>query len=348
MTSDKQLRNYLAGNCNVDSSAIDSLISQTTNTSPWYTNLLIISSAWLGSILIVGGLLFSLMNVLLEDKVGMSIGLFIVVATVILSRNKEFDRENIFLEQMLAACNLIGLGIFLGSAIPAFKGNFPEIILIIGIIQALIVPVFPIKTAQFLGTLISIAAFDIFVTARHSFFVFEIMTTLVCFSSFLFLLKKSELVGRLGADAYYAINSALLLASLYLLHINSIMGVKEMRFPFILLLFGGCINWYLIKTYIKQINISYYVALGFIVVVGLITYRYPGILATIGFVILCFSKGQTTNLKLSIISLAALIFYLYYSLQYTLLQKSISLMILGGFLLIAAAIYSKRGVLSAN
>jgi hypothetical protein len=343
------LKNYLQQNANLSSDDFHLIQNEVYQTGTWYINLLIGFSAWLGSILILGSF-FGLMAFLLESMIGVILGLTSILGVVIVSRSKNII-QNVFSEQVLLACSLIGLGVFGVSVFNFFKPNSSHFFLQISILETTVFFFFINKTRQFISVLITAFGISFFIHQNASFVVFEFMIVIFCFLSFLLNLKQTQFIKMLGVDKYNALSLGLLFTCFSLLIFSIantyIPTLGQTRFPYLLLAFGFGSTAYLLKSYSNEIGISFLVNAIFLIIIGIFTYKNPEILVVLSFVLVSFAQNKKYHLILSIAFLAIFISHFYYSLSFSLLYKSISLMALGALFIVASILYSKKGIKNA-
>lgn len=333
------------------------------NSSPWYIEGLMGCGGWLAAIFIIGlfsTCIFSTWHISDETLSGsllIVIGAVLTVGTLYLNYiTRLTGKPNVFASQLSLAMHLAGHILLLGGINTVFglwrlDGAFIPIMVIVTIaLQLLFIRYYADHIFRFISVLVIIAALNLLVYDTEYYVGLSIIVTMTgVLVSFLWTdrLSAAQQVAyyRLLQPLGYALAIGMMGTIIFELTVNRAL-LHTLHYPLItssaLLL---CLLWVevtLLRAYqIAPTAPLGMVILGMTVIIALPTMTVPGIIASVLLILLAFRRRNQILLGLAYIALAGFIGYYYYSLNSTLLTKSIILMTTGSLLLLGRVFFRR-------
>lgn len=310
-----------------------SLPIETTETRgsalPWFVKLFIGISAWIAAILITA--FFFIINIIDEDK-ALGFGLAFCVLAIVLNR---IGRGNIFWGQLSLAMSLTGQVLtIIGFA--EINDDLLPMTIFVAILEAFLIWLHRDVVLRFISTLVIVSfmlalIFDQDTYTSLHVFVFILAALSLC----LHLMENRVKLSRLG-DLLMPVNSAI---TFFYLGVLTLPLTDEFEldwritaiclFPLLLFLLTRIVSdlGYSLRN---RVVIALTVGCALLLIPSL---RMPGILAAITILILGFWHNNRGLMGLASIFLVFYIWAYYYSLEWTLLAKSLVLLTSGIILL---------------
>jgi uncharacterized membrane protein len=311
------------------------LAAEETST-PWYIQLAVGISAWIAALFIIGFITTGIF--LTESAVAYSItGLLFCAAAVGVKR---FFPRSIFAGQLTLALSLAGQGLFISGVAIGTEATIPTALATILLEVALIV-LYPGTLHRFISALVIVGALLAILLVEWE--LYETTHALVIGLASLALMtwyKDTWFMVKGWADLSRPIGYAAVIAMFGLLVPSAITEIDFAEYWWIstlgLLVVFYALIFLMIQSDSPHLSRTVVGAVaGGAIVLALVTWQTPGILAAITMLLLGFWRGHRLLMGLAIGFLVFFIGAFYYNLDLTLLEKSWILLATGILLFIA-------------
>ena len=310
--------------------------------SPWYIKVMLAFSGWLAAIFILG-FFFSVFSHLDKNTPVLIIaGSGLIIAAYFILKSK---KTNEFLEHLGLAFSLAGQGLL---SIAIFNqqddGSFPWLMMsFMQLTLALFMPNFVHRIFSTFFAVISLgAAIFYFTEYTNLIALYGILVMLLTAVVWLNEFRFPKQIEKLRAFGYGLVLATLIIkATNHFFHRNS-WNIQEIKTldtnlwfqPWMEQVLLSAITLYIVwkllqKVHPKPSQIATILALVGVFIITFLSFQAQGLLTGVMVILLGFSASNRVLLGLGIITLLYFISNYYYSLQNTLLDKSIILSILG-------------------
>lgn len=327
--------------------SIPSLLQK--NSSPWMIQALVALAAWWAAILF---LIFAFGTRLIDGKDSMVIfGLLFSLAAIFLKRFlyiPAMKSSYIFVSQLALAASVAGqilLVMGFGAEVKTYTGIC---LFIIGLEVAMFFA-YPDVIQRFASPIIVTGAcLCLFSELKLLMLIHALIPALGIAAVYLWI-EESWINTQKEALALKTLSYSIVVSMLGVLCLSAIQDFEFQRlFPIqywwissvclsllLLLLEHRILHSYGIQT----LSSFYFFALGSTLVLAALCHNSPGIIGAILILVLGFSRGNGTLMGIALLAFGSFLFFYYYNLQSTLLQKSLILMGTGTTLLLLRAFF---------
>ncbi len=327
----------------------DDVLQEAEIDSPWYIKVMLGFSGWLAAIFILG-FFFSVFSRLYKNTpVLIMIGGGLIIAAYFILKSK---KANEFLEHLGLAFSLAGQGLLSVAILNELKiglfhhENIAYLWLMMGFMQltlALFMPNFVHRIFSTFFAVISLgAAIFYFTEYANLIALYGILVMLLTAVVWLNEFRFPKQIEKLRAFGYGLVLATLIIkATNHFFHRNS-WNIQEIKTldanlwfqPWMEQVLLSVITLYIVwkllqKVHPKPSQIATILALFGVFLITFLSFQAQGLLTGVMVILLGFSASNRVLLGLGIITLLYFISNYYYSLQNTLLDKSIILSILG-------------------
>jgi uncharacterized membrane protein len=305
--------------------------------SPWFVRLFIGMSAWIASLILIAFL--GMANIIREPGQALFLGLILCAFTVALNR---FGPRNDFLGQFALAFSLTGQALFAYGVSALFPYNqdhhFTQTILLVILLECVLIWLYRDPVQRFISTLVITGGILAIFYDLHTHEAIQLLILVLAVTLGLLYWMEHHLTALGLEEVARPVTSGLTvyLLGLLILPLNNYSDIHDWWITAILLsvvlLF---LAWQIMVNAGSSrfsLNILWIVAGCAVLLVP--AWQMPGILAAAIVLLLGFWRNNRSAIGLAA---AFLVFYLgayYYSLEWTLLAKSIALMSVGATLFI--------------
>lgn len=315
-------------------------ISQTDVSRVWYIRFLSGFSAWIAALLFATAL--GIVDLLQETGPRFVIGLLLVVIALLVRRRS--DPSQIFRTQLTLSVSLLGQGLMIASAFESLDERLASLFMFA--MATLLFLIYPDPLHRFLTALIALGG----LYALVAFIEFEItndtveigvhLVTVLLLVGAIWLWLHAHLRWRtplVTLPAVYALplSYALPIALLVALLVTSLLPQQSW-----ILSLGAIVCALAVVYRISAETQAPKLGQFFLVLtlmVGVLTFTEPGVIAALSLLVLGFARGDRVLMLLSASTFLFFISRYYYRLDITLLNKSFVLMLTGVVLLAAWA-----------
>jgi len=327
----------------------DADLQETEIDSPWYIKVMLAISGWLAAFFILG-FFFSVFSRLYKNTPVLFIaGGGLIAAAYFILRSK---KANEFLEHLGLASSLAGQGLLFLAIINVLEiglfrhGNYAYLWLTVGFIQlalALFMPNFVHRIFSTFFAVLSLGGALFYFTENTNLIaLYGILVMLLTAAVWLNEFRFPKQIEKLRAFGYGLVLATLIIkATNHFFHRNS-WNIQKFKIqdanlwfqPWMEQLLLSAITLYVVwkllqKIHPKPSQIATILALVGVLIITLLSFQAQGLLTGAIIILLGFSASNRVLLGLGVITLLYFISNYYYSLQNTLLDKSIILFILG-------------------
>ena len=306
-------------------------LQQEREVTPWFITAMIGISAWLSVILFLFFIFLS--NIINGAGSAIVVGLLLLVVTIFLHYSHE---DRLFIDQLALALNLTGQILFIGG-IGAVDGNIIAAALVTWFLEIFFIFIYKNHILRFLAVLIATLAALVLL---YEFELYQgihlVIILLAAGASWYWLAESDHLTDKIMAPLYQPLGYGFVIALQIILLLSVVSDMPNipnltwwystLGLTIILIM----LEIYLLDGYgISMSAPQSYAIFGSTVLVGLLLYQSPGIIASIIILALAFQRGNKVLLGLAIIFLSLFIIAFYYNLNITLLMKSVTLITTG-------------------
>lgn len=303
--------------------------------TPWFIHLLVGMSAWLAALLLL--FFFFLAELVTDSTSAMTVGLLLMIGTIFLYRST--TQMALFLSQLILVLNLTGQVLLVGGIFQ--ETDITTAALIIIPLEILLIIIYPDHLLRFLAVLATFFSMLVLcdewqLTQAIHLIVF--LAALGASSCWLWeahhqTTKMASLYQPLG----YGFSVALQLVLLFSIMPHNpwlsspLWGFSTAGLTLLVLLLA----YRVLQAY--QVALSSpitYVVLASILLIALLLYPAPGVMAALLVMVLGFQRGNSLLMGLAVMSLSVFFITYYYHLHISLWMKSLTLMSAGLTLLI--------------
>lgn len=339
----KSIKNVLdESNLNEDdyraySGFLQSKLAQTGSeiNAPWFIKVITILGAWFGALLFLGSLIVS--QVLQSTESMITFGSIFILTGIILSYT---NKKNHFLDSISLSFSVLGQ-ILLGIGIGVKAGGLKPVCYVGIIVQISIYLLAQSYTQKFISVILTPACLLGIIWNCPLFEVTNFLIGALSVASVLIWTNEIPLQVRLKKHPYFYIPTAYglvfgLLVILILSINNRFFEVNIFHWYIASLISFMSLTFLLYKSLCQNLGLgrnAFWLTVGVIAIVLSPTAQTPGIITSLMVIVLGFERGNRTLFTLGILFLAIYVISFYYSLQQTLLIKSIILMSTGALFL---------------
>lgn len=326
----------------------DADLQETEIDSPWYIKVMLAFSGWLAAIFILG-FFFSVFSRIYENTPVLIIaGGGLITAAYFLLKSK---KANEFLEHLGLASSLAGQGLLFLAIMNVLKIFLDGLDtygfwLMVGFMQLTLALFMPNFVHRILSTFFAVLSFGgaifYFTENTNLIALYGILVMLLTAAVWLNEFRFPKQIEKLRAFGYGLVLATLIIkATNHFFHRNS-WNIQEFKTlnaniwfqPWMEQVLLSAITLYVVwkllqKIHPKPSQIASILALVGVLIITFLSFQAQGLLTGAMIVLLGFSASNRVLLGLGIITLLYFISNYYYSLQNTLLDKSIILFILG-------------------
>lgn len=315
--------------------------------APWFVKVITIIGAWFGSLLFLG---FLVITQIVHSEESMIIsGVIFIITGIIFSHT---NKENHLLDSVSLSLSILGQ-ILLGIGIGIKASGFKPVCYAGIIVQSSIYLLAQSYTQKFISVILTPACLLGIIWNSPFFEATHFLIGALSIASVLVWTNEIPIQIRLKKHPYFYVPTAygLVLGLLLIL----VLSINNRFFEV------NIFHWYIASlisflslTFLLHKSLCQNLGLGrnvFLLTVGVIaivlspTAQTPGIISSLMVIVLGFERGNRALFTLGILSLAIYVTSFYYSLQQTLLIKSIILMSTGALFLgihLALAVIKKK------
>jgi uncharacterized membrane protein len=312
--------------------------------SPWFIRILLGGSAWIASILF---LVFVFGFLRIDSKEAMLVtGTIMCILGIIFSRN---TIKNEFLNQLVLVISFAGQVMFiigLGEMFSWFRRSDVNFYLWIFLFEAVLIAFNRNFLHIFVSGVIAIGMLYLTVYQEKMFQGIDILIILTTIAVIFIWFSETLWIGRSQAKILRPIGYACTISLLFLIILPSSLGMH--MFWLHGKIIGGTISktgiivtafllaYMLLHHYKMERNVPISIIIfGSILLIAIPSWQAPGILIALIVLVLGFYRGNRVLIGLALPALAFYLSAYYYSMQETLLTKSIYLMATGAAMLLA-------------
>ncbi len=308
---------------------------------PWFINALIGFSVWMAIILFIA--FIGAIDLLDSPSSAIVVGIVLIVCTVFLHH---FKRDVLFFNHLALILNLTGQILFIGGigtetrevAIAALAAWFLEIVLI---------SVYWDNILRFLGVLIATVAALVLLYYYQFYQGIHLLIVLIAAGAvWCWVAESSHLTNEIMVSLYKPLGYGFVIALQTVLLLSILQDAKFIpHFTWWYSTLGLTVVLLLLEYHLLCANNIPISSPGSIAIlagsllVAILLYQSPGIIAAIIVLLLGFHRGNRILMGLSVIFLIVFFVAFYYYLNITLLMKSITLMSAGLVLLILRFVF---------
>jgi hypothetical protein len=309
--------------------------------TPWFISTLIGISAWLAVIPFIG---FLFITKLIETPASaIAVGIILVIGTTVLDYVK---RDVLFINQLNLALNLTGQILFI-TGIGFEKRDIVAAALATWFLEIVLIGIYQNSILRFLAVLLATVAALILL---HDFKIHQgihFLTVLIAAGAIWYwIAEPRHLTDNMMMNLYQPLGYGFAIA-LQMVLILSILPTSEFVPPLTwsYSTLGLTVLLLVLEYHILQINHipplsnKSYTLFGGTLLVALLLYQGPGIIAATIILLLGFQRGNKVLIGLAIASFTLFFIAYYYYLDITLLMKSITLMSAGAALLVLRFVF---------
>lgn len=315
--------------------------------APWFIKVITILGAWFGSLLFLGSLIIA--QILQSEESMITVGCILILTGIILSYA---NKKNHLLDSICLSFSILGQ-ILLGIGIWDKTGGFKPVCYAGIIVQSSIYLLAQSYTQKFISVILFPACLLGIIWNSPLFEATHLLIGALSIASVLIWVNEIPLQIRLKKHPYFYIPTAygLVLGLLLILVLsinNRFFEVNIIHWYIASLISFLSLIFILYKSLCQNLGIGrnvFWLTVGVITIVLSPTAQTPGIITSLMVIVLGFEKGNRALFTLGILFLAIFVISFYYSLQQTLLIKSIILMSTGALFLgihYALAIIKKK------
>lgn len=301
--------------------------------APWFVKIITIVGAWFGSLLFLGFLAFLMFAQLLNEESMIIVGGIFILSGIGMSF---INKRNYLLDSFCLSLSIIGQILF-GIGIGAQTNEINAVCYAGLIVESLIFLFAQGYTQKFLSVLLIPACLLGIIWNSSLFEATQLLIGGLTVASVLIWTYELQIQIWLKKRHYFYVSTAygvvlgLLTTSLLSIH-NKFFEVNINHWYVSSLIAFLSLSFLLYKSFCMSLGISK-MNFGIVIIITAIlffpTVQAPGILTSALIIILGFARSNRILLTMGIIFLAIFISAFYYSLQETLLTKSIMLMVTG-------------------
>ncbi len=306
-------------------------LQQEREVNPWFITAIVGISAWLSVILF---LFFIFLSKIINDaNSAIIVGLILLSVTIFLHYSQ---KNKLFIEQLALALNLTGQILFIGG-IGAVDGNIVSAALVTWFLEIFIIFVYKNNILRFLAVLIAtLASLVLLYEFRLYQGIHIVIILLAAGASWYWLAESDNLTDKIMASLYQPLGYGFIIGLQIVLLLSVMFDIPDIpNITWWYSTLGLTIILIMLEIYILDgygISMSApqsYAIFGSTVLLGLLLYQSPGIIASIIILVLGFQRGNKVLMGLAIIFLILFTIAFYYNLNITLLMKSITLVTTG-------------------
>ncbi len=310
--------------------------------TPWFISALIAVSAWLSVIPFIAFL--AALNIIESSESLIFMGLLLISGTTAL---QYFKKNGLFVEQLSLAVNLTGQILFIGGIV--FGNNLETAAMTTWFLEILLITIYRNNILRFCSVLIATIAALVLLYQFDIYPGIHILIILIAASAIWYWIGEAQhLTDEMMVKVYQPLGYGFIIALQMLLtlsifpHSNFIPPQTWWFSTIGLTVLLLALEYHILYTNNIIINskTSYSIFVSTLLV-ALLLYQAPGIIAAIIILILGFQRGNRILMGMAIISLGVFFIAYYYHLNISLLMKSSTLMT-AGLALLALRFVFKR------
>ncbi|MEN8218867.1 MAG: DUF4401 domain-containing protein [Pseudomonadota bacterium] len=297
--------------------------------TPWFVNALVAVSAWLSVIPFL-----AFINHLVEGSISaIIVGLILLIGTVILHY---FKSHILFLDQLALALNLTGQ-VLLIYGIAQESENVVAVTLATLFLEMVLIGIYSDNILRFISVLIATTAALVLLYDFKLHQGIHILIVLIAMGAvWYWITEASHLTDQIMASLHQPLAYAFIIALQMILllsilpPINFIPPVTWWYSTMGLTVLLLALEYYILHSnQITIFSVKTYTIFAGTLLVALLLYQSPGIIASIIVLVLGFQRSNRVLMGLALVFLSVFLIAYYYHLNITLLMKSISLMSAG-------------------
>jgi len=343
----KTIRQALLNGANtkVSESELQKQFLLSENSAPWYVHLFLILGSWLGTVLIAVFIGWRLRST--EAATYFILGIVLSIGAVLIYHAA---KNSNFVKHLAIPVSLLGvMSLLFGFDKFGFSERSIALVIIVAEAAVFIVNSDPVR--RFICTLSIPIATGFLIYSKTSLYPYQLIFILQLGIGVLLWENQAKVLASKLASSLQPAMYGLLTGLLVLLLFTVYREKSSYRVVFdfnqwwlttsaVAIAFLYVIRNALQKLNSANINFAIFGSV-LVILIALLTYHSPGVLAALLVLVIAYSQGSRILFG---IACAFLVFYLsayYYNLSISLLQKSISLMASGIFILLAAWIMNR-------
>jgi uncharacterized membrane protein len=299
--------------------------------TPWFVSALVAVSAWLS---VIPFLTFISLSHLVEGSISaIIVGLILLIGTVILHY---FKSHILFLDQLALALNLTGQALLI-YGIAQESGNVVAVTLATLFLEMVLIGIYSDNILRFISVLIATVAALVLLYDFKLYQGIHVMIVLIAMGAvWYWITEASQLTDQIMASLHQPLAYAFIIALQMILLLSILPPMRyippvswwysTMGLTVLLL----ALEYYILDSnHITIFSVKTYTIFAGTLLVALLLYQSPGIIASIIVLVLGFQRGNRVLMGLALVFLTVFLIAYYYHLNITLLMKSISLMSAG-------------------
>ncbi len=303
--------------------------------APWFIKIITIIGAWFGSLLFLGSLFIS--KIVQSEESMITSGAIFIITGIILSYT---NKKNHLLDSISLSLSILGQ-ILLGFGIGTKADGIKPVCYAGILVQSIIYLVAQSYTQKFISVMLIPACLLGIIWNSSLFEATHFLIGALSIASVLIWTGEIPLQIRLKKNPYFYVPTAygLVLGLLLILVIsinNKFFSVNISHWYITSLISFVSLTFLLYKSLCQNLGLGRNTFWLTVIVTAVIlspTAQTPGVITSLMVIVLGFAKSNRTLLTLGILFLAIYLISFYYSLQQTLLIKSIVLMSTGALFL---------------
>lgn len=315
--------------------------------APWFIKVITILGAWFGSLLFLGSLVIA--QVLRSEESMITFGSIFILTGIILSYA---NKKNHLLDSISLSFSVLGQ-ILLGIGIGSMAGGLKPVCYVGIIVQTSIYLLAQSYTQKFISVILFPVCLLGIIWNSPIFEATHLLIGALSIASVLIWINEIPLQIRLKKHSYFYVPTAygLVLGLLLILVLsinNRFFEVNICHWYIASMISFMSLTFLLYKSLCQNLGLGrnvFWFTVGLIAIILSPTAQTPGIITSLMVIVLGFERGNRALFTLGILFLAIYVISFYYSLQQTLLIKSIILMSTGVLFLgvyLALAVIKKK------
>ena len=342
--------------------SLEILNAEPTESSPWFVQLLTGFGAWIAAVMFV---LFFAVSGIVDDHVGAIVAGIILLVIALLVSIRSQQPMSIFPDQLLLATSLTGHALVIGGLALEFEKQLYIAAIVAVLLSLCFLFLYQNRPHKFISTWILSGGLWVLATELgiQPIVCMALLVVLVAaLSAWMWMKESHYLTGRwksIGRPVQYALTIALLAGERIVERFYSIFwysgswtqgdGITTI-FPYLKVVSVGLflVLVYVIITILKRLKIDWKSIIGagllvFALILSFVFYQSPSIIAALIVLLIGIERGNRILVPLAIIGLIYFYSDYYYSMDMTLMKKSLILMGSGLFMLAGGWLASRMG-----
>ncbi len=322
-----------------DARTLNALEGATGSNSPWYVRFFIGLSAWIAAILLIAFLVIA--RILTSEQGALFIGFFFCAIAVGINR---LSPRNDFMRQLGLALSLAGQALLILGLALVVKNTIGVALMVI-VLESVLLLLFRDRVHRFLSTVIIVAAIVTIIFDLQMFEAIHILIGALAGAMILLFWRENDLLSAGMQEFLYPVSFGIVVSLLGLLILplsTPLFGMFQIEWWWLSAVLLFTVLLFLIVLVARGLGVALlsWQLIGLLLVCAVLVIpatRMPGILGALILLVLGFWRNHRALTGLAGVFLVFYIGAYYYTLEWTLLQKSLALLA-SGILLLALRI----------